>query len=71
MEIKFTPISTVGEFGLIEKLSSTASQLSNPNVIQAIGDDAAIIFKDTEGVKNLGSQLKSHQYLSILRPTTT
>ncbi len=43
MEIKFTPISNVGEFGLIEKFSSTASRFSNPNVIQTIGDDAAIL----------------------------
>lgn len=43
MEIKFTPISTVGEFGLIEKFNIAASRFSNPNVIQAIGDDAAII----------------------------
>ncbi len=43
MDIKFTPISTVGEFGLIDKFNAIASRFSNPNVVRVIGDDAAII----------------------------
>lgn len=43
MEIKFTPISSVGEFRLIDKFNDIASRYSNPNVVQSIGDDAAVI----------------------------
>ncbi len=48
MDIKFTPISTVGEFGLIARLSSAASKISNPVIVQGIGDDAAIV-KPSQG----------------------
>ncbi len=43
MEIKFTPISSIGEFRLIDKFNDIASRYSNPNVVQSIGDDTAII----------------------------
>ncbi len=43
MDIKFTPISSVGEFGLIEKFNSLASRFANPKVLQTIGDDAAVL----------------------------
>jgi thiamine-monophosphate kinase len=42
-EIKFTPISTVGEFKLIDRFNNIAARYSNHNVLQSIGDDAAII----------------------------
>ena len=42
-EIKFAPISSIGEFKLIDKFNDIASRYSNPNIIQSIGDDAAII----------------------------
>lgn len=48
MDIKFTPISTIGEFGLIAKFNSAASRVSNPVVIQGIGDDAAVV-KPSDG----------------------
>jgi thiamine-monophosphate kinase len=48
LEIKFTPISTVGEFGLIDKFSIAASHFSNPVIVQGIGDDAATI-KPSQG----------------------
>ncbi len=43
MEINFTPITSVGEFGLIEKFNSLASRFANPKVLQTIGDDAAVL----------------------------
>lgn len=43
MDINFTPISSVGEFGLVEKLNSLSSRFSNPKVLNSIGDDAAVI----------------------------
>ncbi len=43
MDIKYTPISTVGEFGLVEKFASLAARYQNPNVISSIGDDAAVL----------------------------
>ncbi len=43
MDIRFTPISTVGEFGLIDKFSAAASKFSNPVIVQGIGDDAATV----------------------------
>ena len=39
---KPTPLSEIGEFGLIEKLTSGIVPL-NKNVIKGIGDDAAVI----------------------------
>ncbi len=48
MDIKFTQISSVGEFGLIEKFNSLASRFANSKVLQTIGDDAAVI-KPTPG----------------------
>ena len=43
MDINFTPITSVGEFGLIEKFKSLASRFANPKVLQTIGDDAAVL----------------------------
>jgi len=42
-EIKFTPLSNVGEFKLIDKFKSIASRFTNPIVVQGIGDDASVI----------------------------
>lgn len=43
MDIKFTPLSSVGEFGLVERFASLASRYSNPGVVKTIGDDAAVL----------------------------
>lgn len=43
MDIKFTPISSVGEFGLVEKFASLASRFANSNIVKSIGDDAAVL----------------------------
>ena len=48
MDIKFTQISETGEFGLIDRLASIASKYTNPKVVRAIGDDAALIKNDPE-----------------------
>ncbi|MCL5268781.1 MAG: thiamine-phosphate kinase [Bacteroidetes bacterium] len=48
LDIKFTQISTVGEFGLIDRFSSAASRFSSPLIVQGIGDDAATI-KPSQG----------------------
>ncbi|HEY9166955.1 MAG TPA: thiamine-phosphate kinase [Candidatus Kryptonia bacterium] len=48
MDITFTPVSNVGEFGLVEKFASIASKFKNPAIVQSIGDDAALI-KPSEG----------------------
>lgn len=43
MNQRFTPISSVGEFGLIDALTERLSgQKSTSNLIQGIGDDAAV-----------------------------
>lgn len=39
---KFTPVNTLGEFGLIEKLTGNFKKV-NPSTIYGIGDDAAVI----------------------------
>ncbi|HUI29838.1 MAG TPA: thiamine-phosphate kinase [Candidatus Acidoferrales bacterium] len=43
MEIKFTPLSQIGEFKLIDEFKSIAAKFSNPVVLQGIGDDTSII----------------------------
>ncbi len=43
MDIKFTPVSSIGEFGLVDKFASLAARFSNPNVVNTIGDDAAVL----------------------------
>ncbi len=48
MDIKFTPVSSVGEFGLIDRFKSFALRFPNSNVVTSIGDDAAVL-KVTEG----------------------
>ncbi len=47
---KFTPLSELGEFGLIDHLSSLL-KAERPDTIQSIGDDAAII--DHQGFETL------------------
>ncbi len=47
-DIKYTPISSIGEFGLIDLFRDTAVKYSNSQVEHSIGDDAAII-KPSEG----------------------
>jgi thiamine-monophosphate kinase len=42
-EIKFTPISNVGEFKLIDKFKSIASKFSTPAVLHGMGDDASVL----------------------------
>ncbi len=42
-EIKFTPLSGIGEFKLIDEFKSIASKFSNPIVLQGIGDDASLL----------------------------
>ncbi|MCF8359424.1 MAG: thiamine-phosphate kinase [Prolixibacteraceae bacterium] len=47
---KATPISDIGEFGLIERLTDKI-KLRNPSTLKGIGDDAAVLdFKDKEVV---------------------
>src|SRR5690606_22521055 len=41
-DIKVTPISTLGEFGLIERLTK-GFQNVNPSTVKSVGDDAALI----------------------------
>jgi thiamine-monophosphate kinase len=41
-EKKTTSIATLGEFGLIDRLTSGFSAV-NPSTIKAVGDDAAVI----------------------------
>lgn len=48
MDIKFTPVSSLGEFGLIDKFASLSARFSNPNILTSIGDDAAVL-KTTAG----------------------
>jgi len=48
LDIKFTPISAIGEFGLIDRFKTLASRFSNPNLVRTIGDDAAVL-KTTSG----------------------
>ncbi len=43
MEIKFTPLSKIGEFKLVDEFKSIASRFSNPGVLQGIGDDASVL----------------------------
>lgn len=38
----FTPISTVGEFGLIERIRARIGASRSPNIERGIGDDAAV-----------------------------
>jgi thiamine-monophosphate kinase len=42
-EIKFTPLSKVGEIKLIDEFKSIASRFTSPVVLQGIGDDASVI----------------------------
>jgi thiamine-monophosphate kinase len=42
-EIKFTPLSKIGEFKLIDEFKSIASKFVNPKVLQGIGDDASVL----------------------------
>ncbi len=42
-DVKFTPISEVGEFGLIDRFREVASRYSSARVTNSIGDDAALI----------------------------
>jgi thiamine-monophosphate kinase len=45
---KATPVSDLGEFGLIERLTDKI-KLRNPSTLKGVGDDAAVIdFKDKE-----------------------
>lgn len=39
---KYTELSEVGEFGLIEHLTKTI-QLKNPSSCKGVGDDAAVL----------------------------
>ncbi|MGC8595092.1 MAG: thiamine-phosphate kinase [Candidatus Kryptoniota bacterium] len=43
MEIKFTPISNLGEFGLIRRIRNIAARVENSHVIHSIGDDSAVL----------------------------
>ncbi|MFM2226566.1 MAG: thiamine-phosphate kinase [Bacteroidota bacterium] len=47
MQQKTTPISQIGEFGLINQITSTF-EIKNKNVIKGIGDDCAVIDNGTE-----------------------
>ena len=47
MENKRTELSTVGEFGLIEQLTKDI-ELKNKNSLYGIGDDAAVIYSNSE-----------------------
>src|SRR5436190_1502330 len=47
---KGTPIGTLGEFGLIEKLTKDFKNV-NDSTIKAVGDDAAVI--DNRGMKTI------------------
>jgi thiamine-monophosphate kinase len=42
-KMNFTPISSIGEFGLVDKFASLASRFSNARVVTSIGDDAAVL----------------------------
>lgn len=42
-KIKFTPLSKVGEFKLIDEFKSIASRFSNPTVLHGMGDDASVL----------------------------
>lgn len=42
MEESFTPISEIGEFGLINRLNGILGTPDNPNVLMGIDDDAAV-----------------------------
>jgi thiamine-monophosphate kinase len=42
-QIKFTPLSQLGEFRLIDKFKGIASRFSSPTVVQGIGDDATVL----------------------------
>ncbi|MEZ4697701.1 MAG: thiamine-phosphate kinase [Rhodothermales bacterium] len=42
MQDTFTPISEVGEFGLIDRLESVLGEPANPSLVMSIGDDAAV-----------------------------
>lgn len=42
-EIKFTPLSKIGEFKLIDEFKTIASRFSNSSVLQGIGDDASVL----------------------------
>ncbi len=42
-EMKFTPLTQIGEFNLIDRFQAIASKFSNPGVLNGIGDDAASI----------------------------
>lgn len=43
MEIKFTPISSLGEFGLIDRIKNIAARIENSHVVHSIGDDCAVM----------------------------
>ncbi len=43
MEGTFTPISEIGEFGLIDRLDSVLGEIANPSILAGIGDDAAVL----------------------------
>ena len=42
MEPSFTPVSQVGEFGLIDRLNDALGIAEHKNLVQGIGDDAAV-----------------------------
>lgn len=43
MDVTFTPISEIGEFGLIDRLEAVLGETANPHVVMSIGDDAAVV----------------------------
>jgi len=43
VEIKFTPISNLGEFGLINRIRNIAARVDNLHVVHSIGDDSAVL----------------------------
>lgn len=43
MDKKFTPVSSLGEFGLVDRFAAFASRFSNPDIVKTIGDDAALL----------------------------
>jgi thiamine-monophosphate kinase len=49
MESNFTAIEEIGEFGLIDRLQTLLGEPADPELIQGIGDDAAV-FRKEEGL---------------------
>ena len=44
----FTPISEIGEFGLIDRISVILGEVANEDVLEGIGDDASVLRIDDE-----------------------